>query len=320
MLKDDVICDNRIKSNDFKAAVGRFSRRKGERFWELDFLRGICVVLMVFDHLMYNMMDVLPVVSEYFGLDIGESLSDFAYVYWMGTFRNSVRFVVISTFFVLCGISCTLSKSNFKRGVLLALCAAGITGVTGAIEAYYEGFIIRFGVLHMLASAVLAYAVIELIVRLALLPVTGAKAKGIAETALGYLPAVIGVVLLWIYLKEYGIFSCKEGYPMFYSTLKPAADAAINAKRSIFVYVQDYQYDSSDYFPVLPWATMVLIGSAIGRAVYHTPAKYAFRPLDGCWNKGVCFLGRHTAIIYLSHMVVIPVLTVIFVAIYSLFV
>lgn len=172
----------------------------------------------------------------------------------------------------------------------------------------------------MLAAAVLMYAVLDLLARLALLPVKGAKAKKIAETALGYLPALTGFVLLCVYLTCYGTFSCKEGYPFFYSTVMPSSDKNQSAVWAIFVYVKHYQFDSADYFPILPWATMVLLGSAIGRAVYHTPAKYAFRPLDGSWNNGVCFLGRHTAIIYLSHMVVIPVITILAVALYSLFV
>lgn len=57
------------------------------------------------------------------------------------------------------------------------MCALGITGVTGVIESYYEGFIVRFGVLHMLAAAVLMYAVVDLLARLALLPVKGQKRK-----------------------------------------------------------------------------------------------------------------------------------------------
>ena len=320
MFLEGAVRDNRIKADDFGAGIARFTKKRKERFWELDFLRGLCVVLMVFDHFMFNMMDVLPVVNEFFGTTLGRELSKYALVYWKGDFRNTVRFFVICTLFVLCGISCTLSKSNFKRGFLLALCALGITGVTGVIESYYEGFIVRFGVLHMLAAAVLMYAVLDLLARLALLPVKGAKAKKIAETALGYLPALTGFVLLCVYLTCYGTFSCKEGYPFFYSTVMPSSDKNQSAVWAIFVYVKHYQFDSADYFPILPWATMVLLGSAIGRAVYHTPAKYAFRPLDGSWNNGVCFLGRHTAIIYLSHMVVIPVITILAVALYSLFV
>lgn len=187
MFLEGAVRDNRIKADDFGAGIARFTKKRKERFWELDFLRGLCVVLMVFDHFMFNMMDVLPVVNEFFGTTLGRELSKYALVYWKGDFRNTVRFFVICTFFVLCGISCTLSKSNFKRGFLLALCALGITGVTGVIESYYEGFIVRFGVLHMLAAAVLMYAVVDLLARLALLPVKGAKLKKIAETALGYL-------------------------------------------------------------------------------------------------------------------------------------
>ena len=48
----------------YKSMVGRFCGRAKERFWELDFARGICVVLMVFDHCMYCMWGILPFINQ----------------------------------------------------------------------------------------------------------------------------------------------------------------------------------------------------------------------------------------------------------------
>ena len=39
----------------------------------------------------------------------------------------------------------------------------------------------------------------------------------------------------------------------------------------------------------------------------NSSAKYALSPLDGAWNSGVCFIGRHAAFVYVAHMIVIPV-------------
>lgn len=92
MFLEGAVRDNRIKADDFGAGIARFTKKRKERFWELDFLRGLCVVLMVFDHFMFNMMDVLPVVNEFFGTTLGRELSKYALVYWKGDFRNTVRF------------------------------------------------------------------------------------------------------------------------------------------------------------------------------------------------------------------------------------
>ena len=59
----------RPRAADFKKSVGRFSHRTKERFWELDFLRGLCVVLMVFDHFMYCLWDIMPSINQMLGTD-----------------------------------------------------------------------------------------------------------------------------------------------------------------------------------------------------------------------------------------------------------
>ena len=81
----------------------------------------------------------------------------------------------------------------------------------------------------------------------------------------------------------------------------------------------EYGAYTSDYFPILPWAAVVLMGGIVGRLVYHSSAKYAFAPLGGAWNSGVCFLGRHAAVIYIAHMIVIPALFALCALISSLF-
>ena len=68
-----------------------------------------------------------------------------------------------------------------------------------------------------------------------------------------------------------------------------------------------------------PYAAVILAGGILGRALYHTSYKYTLMPLDGAWNKGVCFLGRHSAFIFVAHMVVIPVLLALFALLVSCF-
>ena len=78
--------------------------------------------------------------------------------------------------------------------------------------------------------------------------------------------------------------------------------------------------NAGDYFPILPWACFVLLGGLLGRLIYHTDARFALARLDGAWNSGFCLLGRHAAVLYVAHMVVIPVLLAAAAFVTSLFV
>ena len=53
-----------------------------KRFWEIDFARGICVILMIFDHLMYSFAVVAPFVGKLFGTDMWSGAAEFAVWYW----------------------------------------------------------------------------------------------------------------------------------------------------------------------------------------------------------------------------------------------
>ena len=146
----------------FRTMVGRYSRRRRNRFWEIDFVRGICVLLMVFDHFMYCLWDIMPAINEMLGTDLFAGWQDIAVSYWMWGVRINVREAVILTFFILCGVSCTLTRGNFRRSIPLALIAAGISVVTGYIDRnFIEYTHVIFGVIHMIACGVFAYALLD---------------------------------------------------------------------------------------------------------------------------------------------------------------
>ena len=312
----------RPRAADFKKSVGRFSHRTKERFWELDFLRGLCVVLMVFDHFMYCLWDIMPSINQMLGTDLFSEWRQIAINYWNWNVRINVREVVICTFFVLCGISCTLTRGNFRRFIPLALVAAGISAVTYFIDQnFIDGTYIIFGVIHMIACGVLMYALLDNAVSAvcALFP-EGKKAR-VAEYILRYLPGAVGVMFLILLFARYADISFEGGAYELISTFPKDADMDVNRFRAIFLYVRDYNFEalSADYFPVLPYAAVILAGGILGRALYHTSYKYTLMPLDGAWNKGVCFLGRHSAFIFVAHMVVIPVLLALFALLVSCF-
>jgi uncharacterized membrane protein len=128
-----------------------------DRFWEVDFLRGIAIILMVLFHLAYDL--------NYFGVYEVELASGF----WFYLGRSTA-----SLFLLLVGVSLTLSHSRavivgqedrfrihlLKRSLWILCLAMGVTLATYLFIG--EGFIV-FGVLHLIGiSLLLAYPFLRL--------------------------------------------------------------------------------------------------------------------------------------------------------------
>ena len=295
----------------YKKMTGRYCGRGKERFWEIDFLRGLCVSLMIIDHLMFCLYDILPFLNDMFGTNILAGAEAVGRWYWTWDLRILVRQVVITMFFMLCGVSCTLTRGNFRRGILLAIVAAGITAVTYVVENNFglSNATVLFGVIHMIAAGVFLYAFTDNAAIAAGDVLGQGKAARIAREVLRFLPALAGIGLLVWYFTQCSYVTYTGGIWQIHETVPARGSTEENLFLSIFVYVDGFNFSrySGDYFPVLPFAALILVGGAIGRLVYHSSAKYALSPLDGAWNSGVCFIGRHAAFVYVAHMVVIPV-------------
>ncbi len=105
------------------------------RIWELDFFRGIALILMVYFHLIYDLNEIYG-----YPLNYASGVN-----YYIGKI-SAILFMLIS------GISCFLSRNNYKRGIKVFVIALAIT-----IATYFAGpeFIIKFGILHFLGISML---------------------------------------------------------------------------------------------------------------------------------------------------------------------
>jgi len=107
-----------------------------DRIWEIDFLRGLAILLMVAYHFGYDLTE-LAGVRRVLGIDF-DLLS--------GPFQVAVA-VFAGIFVVLCGVSSSLTRSNVRRGIKL-LAAALL--VTTASYIFSPEEVILFGILHCL--------------------------------------------------------------------------------------------------------------------------------------------------------------------------
>ena len=108
----------------------------------LDDIRGLCVVLMVGYHALYDLVDI-------FGLDV-------PMFRWGVT--SFARTLVAATFMFIAGITCRFSRSNWKRGGLTLLAALALTVGTLLVMPSQQ---IWFGILHFMGSAMLLFALLD---------------------------------------------------------------------------------------------------------------------------------------------------------------
>ena len=131
------------------------------RIWELDFLRGVCVLLMIFDHFMFDIAEIFGKSwAAEKGTEFFIGLYGRALVYSESPLRLVTQDIVVWVFALLCGISCSFSRNNLKRGIEVAVFALIITIVTTALDMQ-----IKFGILHMFAVAILIWVAINALAR-----------------------------------------------------------------------------------------------------------------------------------------------------------
>lgn len=112
------------------------------RIWELDAFRGICILGMVFVHLMYDLADLYRII-------------DWEYPAWFNLMKNwgGVLFVLLS------GICVTLGKRSVRRGLVVVGCGLIVSAVTFGMYkfGFHKSIIIYFGVLHCLGSCMILW-------------------------------------------------------------------------------------------------------------------------------------------------------------------
>jgi uncharacterized membrane protein len=262
-----------IKSNELNNQSSSHLLKQ-ERIWELDFIRGLCVALMIIDHLLFDLgfifLDQWFLVQNDGGFIY--SICNFAHdIYWDHPLRLIIRTLVLIGFIGSCGISCSLSKSNLRRGIKLLLVALALSAVTFAIDTIMDGssLFISFGILHMLSISILVYA-------------------GLSR--FGFWPSLLigsAIVIISFFINT--DFTNSGGFALYILGLNNA-------------------YNSADYFPLIPYLGWFLVGAAVGSRLYKQ--KRSFFPNKGKSriNKPIFWLGRHALLVYILHQPLIYLL------------
>ena len=192
---------------------------------------------------------------------------------WMWALQ---KFICI-TFILTAGISSRLTQSNFKRAALTLLCAMVVTGFTYLIM---PSQIVRFGVLHLLGVSMLLYALFGWL--------------------LSKMPWGIGALLSLILLAA--ATPVTRGYFGFGSVQFPLS-AALRENPYLFpLGLIPPGFFSSDYFPLLPWFFLFLLGTYLA-----VPIKRGNLPHFVYRTKlpRLARIGQNTLWIYMLHQPVL---------------
>lgn len=224
-----------------------------QRIWEIDFLRGLSIILMVGYHLLFDL-------GEFRGVErfLGFS-TDLSTTAW-----TIAQMFFATVFIALSGISSTLTRSNVRRGLRLL----GISILVSAATYIFDpSSTVYFGILQCLAVSMLLYGAAFEKASAFALTMTGAAVVGLGAA----LPALKkALALRFDWLLPFGLHS-------------PA-------------------FSSYDYFPLVPWFGVFLVGAALGKTLYAP--KRSLLP----WRLPVTFVniaGRHSLWIYIAHQPVI---------------
>ena len=267
------------------ARVTLVPARPRTRIWEIDFLRGACIVLMILDHL--TMLLGLYFGPAWFGKDMagdgGAAFCRWCEWFHFSTERDIAHAIVIFVCFSISGISSSFSRSNVRRGVILAAVAMLYTGVTYAAESLFavSGIHVMFGVLHCFAACILIWALTDILCR------GNAVAKAVVAAAVIVTAACL-----------YYLYTPPADTPIFFA---PLFGTGVSGEATFF---DPSKFSPGDFFPVIPYIAFFFAGTLLAPVLY--PRRYSLLPfMDGKWNRPVCFIGKYSIFFYLLHVVVL---------------
>lgn len=272
---------------------------KKPRAWELDVLRGISILMVVWDHTMIDIAYVFQYLWATSDSTALQKAAAFASDYMYMPLRQGGWVAFVFLFFFISGICTTFSRNNFVRGLKLGAVALAVTGATYLLEIIgIPDVFIKFGVLHCLASCILIYALLSLfgtLLQKGFEALSHKKIERLGAYLTSALCLAVFAVGLYFHFKYNSNITEVNFDFMHYDS--PIA--------WLFVYQADFV--TADYFPLLPFLPFFVLGAAIAPFVY--PKKKSLLPkLDGKWHYPFSIPGRYSLWIYLALQVVMYVL------------
>ena len=248
-----------------------------KRFALIDFLRGFCIVLVIFDHIMWNFGYFFP--KWCLSLNDNSSLlyhiGEFSKFYWTWGLREGIRFFVLGIFVLLSGISVAFSKNNSRRTLELLALVFVLSVVSNLLNALWPvGCVINFNILGVLGISLLLFDF-----------VCKKTYRSLIATTLG------------LFLFEYTIL------PILYAYAKDSGALVIPLWQNNIM-INGQPYYEADYMPLFPYIIFFFVGVLLSVIYYFPKIKNKQLGKHHNWQRPLCFIGRHSLPIYLFHQII----------------
>ena len=256
---------------------------KIERIWELDFLCGLLILLMISYHL-YYFVDEFCIsrynIDHYRWVEITDPLR-----FWFNWGEDgNIQMVFLpnnllttwmlsgqDAFFVLSGISCILSRNNRKNTIRLLIAGYAFTAFT-----FFLAKVTGNPAKYMRFGPLLCYAYCHLIYIIAL---EKRNNRAIAIVAL--------IVLILGYVQRYL-------YPIHTQT--------------ILLFPFGYYPEgflTGEFMPIFPMLGWMLFGVLLGRRFYSNKQSLFPQSVMNKPTKWIQWFGKHSGIVYLGHLLLL---------------
>lgn len=242
-----------------------------KRVHEIDLIRGFLIILVFIDHLLNNFLIHSPTWFELTGNPFWSGMSEAMNFYYTFPARIIIRYVVLALFCLISGISCAFSRNNWKRAgeaLLLGLVISVTTNILNATGLAGQNIRVDFNVIFVIGFSTLFYCFFQ------------------NKSNKSLIIATISLLLFSV-----------VAMPLIYYFIPGAKEAYVPALwEPIGVHAQ------GDWMPLFPYIVFFFIGALLSRFFYKEKKSH-FKKHE--WERPVCFLGRHTLLIYLTHYMVL---------------
>ena len=260
---------------------------KRERIWEVDFVRGLMILFVVWDHFMWDV--------NYFGRNPSFNTGLFQWLYslsisyYSGALRKVTHDTFVTMFVLTSGVSCSFSRSNGKRAIKMCAFAILFSVVTYIISLLiHDELTMYFNVIHVVALSVLLYTAIEW--------VWGKLTKNWQKNIFGVIFFALTMTALVVGHCAKYIINIEHNSSYHWTTLLFGESEWRNA------IIQKFR-SGGDYLSFLPDFGWFLVGVVLGKAIYRE-RKSIFPSVNPKYVSPVTFCGRYSLWVYFISQVV----------------
>lgn len=235
-------------------------KSKRKRIYLLDELRGFAILCMIVHHAFLDVGDVLGLT---WGYRIFDALCTVQPAFW-------------AIFIIISGVCSRLSRNTIKRGFIVLGAGLIITLFTVVIMPLFgfTGSEIYFGILHCLGSCMII--------------------TGLLMPAISKINYKLGAMIsAFLFIFTYGI---NTGTMLFTLIKLPASWYQYDFLAPLGVYSKNFE--SADYFSIIPWIFLFLFGAFIGKlAKDENLPKFMYKQR----SKFLCTVGKNSLWVYILH-------------------